>query len=100
MPEDLQNALLEWDSFGKLPDISSEGFSATELVDGFGLTPIAAILMLNWLRNDPEEAKTALAQPVSRIVVGDNSYEEIIKAEDNDQDVQDDSSDSYEPSDQ
>ena len=85
LPEDLKNALLEWDSFGKLPDVSSEGFTASELVDGFGLTPIAAIMMLDWLRRDPEEAKTALAQPISRIVIGENSMEEILKAEKSDQ---------------
>lgn len=81
MPDTLKKALLDWHETGDLADLSVEGISTHQLMGIFGFAEIAAILMLDWLLREPDEAKYALAQPVTRVVVDDKVLEAIECAE-------------------
>lgn len=82
---DLQDALLRWDKSGELPDLEAEGFTLRDLVDYNGLTEIAAFLMLDWLRREPETAKLALAEPMDRLEIGENERKQLAECEAADQ---------------
>lgn len=86
LPEDLKEALKRWDATGVLPDLEEEGFCLKELVEYAGLQEIAAFLMLDWLRREPEEAKVALAEPRTKIYVDEKCIDELIYAEETDSD--------------
>lgn len=85
LPTDLQEALLRWDKSGELPDLEAEGFTLRELMDYKGLTEIAAILMLDWLRREPEAAKLALAEPADRLEIGAKERKRLAECEAADQ---------------
>lgn len=78
MASDLQELLLHWDRTGDIPEAEEEGFTVKELMEYKGLNEIAAVLMLDWLRRKPEEAKLALAEPITKVCIG---REEIQKLE-------------------
>lgn len=85
LPVQLREALIKWDTTGILPDIEEEGFSIKELVEYAGLNEIAAFLMIDWLRREPVEAKSALAEPLTKISVDEKCVDEIIRAEEMDE---------------
>lgn len=55
---DLQSAIKVWIHTGKVTFIEEGGFSTTSLMKK--MTYPAAIISINWLREEPEEAKNAL----------------------------------------
>lgn len=69
MDPDLKKSLLRWDKIGDLPDREIEGFTVAGLIEYADLHPIGAFLMMDWLLREPEEAKYALAQPVSGLEI-------------------------------
>lgn len=84
LPMDLQEAIQTWDATGVLPELEEEGFCVSELVEYFGLNEVAAFLMMDWLRRDPEAAKLALAEPVSKLKMEEDAIEELIRVEEAD----------------
>lgn len=87
LTEDFAEAVLEWDRTGELPYMEVEGFTADEIVEYMGVHEIAAILMLDWLRREPEEAKMAIAESVSKIEISENEKEIIRQMEEQDEDL-------------
>lgn len=81
LSDDLKKDLLHWDKTGELPNIEVEDFTVQELIEYYGLHEIAAILMLDWLRREPNEAKIALAQPISIVHIEDNEIELLKQCE-------------------
>lgn len=71
MSPDLQEILWHWDQTGDMPDVEAEGFTVQELMEYKGLNEIAAVLMLDWIRREPEDAKLALAEPITRFSIGE-----------------------------
>lgn len=69
MADDLKDALLEWDETGVIPDVEAEGISLRQLTEVFGFKVIAAIMMIDWLRREPDQAKFALSQPVAKLMI-------------------------------
>lgn len=84
LPDDLKEALKKWDATGLLPDIEAQGFSIKELVEDIGLNEIAAFLMIDWLEREPEKAKLALCEPVTKICIDEDCIEEMVNAEEDD----------------
>jgi len=56
----LHDAFVAWWQGGTLPAVEVNGHSADQLVRNHGLTPLAALLTLDWLRREPEAAHAAL----------------------------------------
>lgn len=58
----IAEAMSEWWAGGPLPDIEIEGYSVKRLWEEHQQKPIAAILTLDWLNREPEEALASLAR--------------------------------------
>lgn len=86
MPEELRRAVRRWDVTGAAPDVEAAGVTLRELTDVFGYGTIAAFLMIDWLRRDPQEARIALAQPASEFNISGEGAASIRKANENDRD--------------
>lgn len=86
MASDLQEMLLGWDRTGDMPDTEVEGFTVRELMEYKGMNEIAAVLMLDWLRRDPEEAKLALAEPVTKFCIGEEEMQKLEQCDEIDTD--------------
>ena len=84
MDPELQKALLRWDKIGAFPDREIEGFTVAGLVDNVGLHPIGAFLMMDWLLREPDEAKYALAQPITTLELNETALEKISESEEMD----------------
>lgn len=82
MDPQLQNDLLRWDKIGDLPDREIEGFTVAGLVENLGMHPIGAFLMMDWLLREPDEAKYALAQPVTKLEISQAVLKRIAESED------------------
>ena len=89
MPDILKEALLDWHRTGDMAELSVEGVDIRQLTEVFGFNEIAAILILDWLLREPEEAKYALSQPITKIVVDDETLEALEHAEAEDSDESD-----------
>ena len=80
----LKEALLRWDRIGELPDYCIQGFTAQELMEHMGLHPVAAILMLDWLLREPEEAKFAIANSNDRLMISPELCQKLARIEEED----------------
>ena len=84
MDPQLQNDLLRWDKIGDYPDREIEGFTVSGLVENVGMHPIGAFLMMDWLLREPDEAKYALAQPLTKLEISQAALKSIAESEDTD----------------
>lgn len=84
MDPQLQNDLLRWDKIGDYPDREIEGFTVAGLVENAGMHPIGAFLMMDWLLREPDEAKYALAQPLTKLEISQAALARIAESEDAD----------------
>ena len=84
MDPQLQQELLRWDKIGDFPDREVEGFTVSGLVENAGLHPIGAFLMMDWLLREPNEAKYALAQPLTRLEIDKTVLTRIAESEEAD----------------
>lgn len=57
---EIQEAFQDWWDTGVLPELELEGYSIQHLMKEHGMSPIAALLTLDWLKRNPEEAITSL----------------------------------------
>lgn len=67
----LQEPFEHWWKTGKLPELNVEGFTAQELIEERGMTPPAAILVLDWLLREPTVARLALQRKVDYVTQPD-----------------------------
>ncbi len=69
---DLQSELMpafeSWWSTGELPDVEVGEYSVSRLMKELAMNPMAAFLALDWLVQEPDEAKQTLAKGYDRIV--------------------------------
>lgn len=56
----IQQAFKVWYDTEVLPELEIEGYTAQRLIAEYHLHPVAALLTLDWLLVDPQEALTAL----------------------------------------
>lgn len=64
----LQAEFLQWWHTGKLPEVVVEGYTVASLMTEYQMQPIAAILTLDWLIREPEDAKASLAYGYDEVV--------------------------------
>ena len=57
----------DWWQGGELRPYSVEGYSASDLMSERGMNPIAALLSLDWLIREPEQAKESLRKGHDRV---------------------------------
>lgn len=81
MEPQLQQELLRWEEIGDFPDREIEGFTVAGLVENVGLHPIGAFLMMDWLLREPNEAKYALAQPLTKLEIDETALARIEESE-------------------
>lgn len=77
MDSDLKEDLQKWADRGIMSERSVEGFRADELVDIMGFHEVAAFLMLDWLKRDPNAAKMALGDVIDKIELSNELLEGI-----------------------
>jgi len=56
----IQQAFEVWQSTEVLPELEIESYTAQRLIEEYHFHPVAALLTLDWLMTDPQEALTAL----------------------------------------
>lgn len=61
---EIMSAFLCWLSDRKVPSVTVEGFSFTDLTRDFGMKPIGAFITLDWLMRDPYKAIKALKRGI------------------------------------
>ena len=59
---------LRWWNTGVLPDLEIEQYNVSRLKKEFGMNPIAALLTLDWLLKEPEEARASLKRGYDKII--------------------------------
>lgn len=64
---ELRQAFARWWGTGEWPDVEIEGYTVERLVEERGLNPLAALLTLDWLRREPEAARTTIEHGHDRI---------------------------------
>lgn len=57
MDKESRSWVVKWFHSGRLPEKEIEGVTASYLVDECGYRPLNALIALDWLKTDPEEAK-------------------------------------------
>lgn len=60
----IYNAIADYIEKDIQPTISVEGYSCRQLEEEYGMTVVAALLTLDWLIREPEEAKQALLEGI------------------------------------
>jgi hypothetical protein len=60
-----------WET-GEVPELEVEGYTISRLVKEHRMTPIAALLTLDWLIRDPEHAKKSLKKGHDIVGKSDN----------------------------
>lgn len=58
----VQDAFLHWWKSGEIPALEVEQYNVQRLVDEYDMNPIAALLTLDWLIREPEDALATLAR--------------------------------------
>ena len=53
-----------WIKDQKEPSLSIEGYTFSTLVNQFGMKPVAAFLVLDWLVRDPQKATSSLKKGI------------------------------------
>lgn len=85
MDEEIREGLSRWMEEGELVDIAIEDISVHELVNELGYKEIAAFLMLDWLRREPDAAKEAICRFADRVVISKECLKKLkIVAEEDD----------------
>lgn len=49
---------------GTIPEIEVEGYNYKKLIEDFGMKPVGALITLDWLIREPENAKEALQKGI------------------------------------
>ena len=56
----IQDAFHSWMRGNEISDVEVHGYSVSTFVDEYGMTPVAALLTLDWLIREPEIASQAI----------------------------------------
>ena len=86
MDNSLKQEFIRWTETGVLPNIEIEGFDFSGLRNSLGLSETATFLMMDWLLRDPEQAKLSMAESLDRVIILDETLEDIDRAEEEDND--------------
>ncbi|HNR95918.1 MAG TPA: hypothetical protein PKJ21_04650 [Anaerolineae bacterium] len=66
---EIRKAFDQWRATGELPELEAEGYSLRLLVEEYGLKPVGALLTLDWLMVEPEEARAAILRGRDQVAV-------------------------------
>ena len=86
MDPQLKKDFVRWSQDGSIPQTAVEEFDIPGLTQHRAMTVPAAFLTLDWLLREPEQAKTALADLMDEMVVGDSLLDLIGEVEREDRD--------------
>ena len=79
MDQESRRWVLRWFNQGSYPDPEIEGVTAKYLVETCGYRPLNALIILDWLKADPQAAKYFVLKIPSTIPPGEAIGEEIEK---------------------
>ncbi len=79
MDQESRRWVLRWFNQGSYPDQEIEGVTAKYLVETCGYRPLNALIILDWLKADPQAAKYFVLKIPSTISPGEAIGEEIEK---------------------
>ena len=79
MDQESRRWVLRWFNQGSYPDQEVEGVTAKYLVEPCGYRPLNALIILDWLKADPQAAKYFVLKIPSTISPGEAIGEEIEK---------------------
>ena len=79
MDQESRRWVLRWFNQGSYPDQGIEGVTAKYLVETCGYRPLNALIILDWLKADPQAAKYFVLKIPSTIPPGEAIGEEIEK---------------------
>lgn len=79
MDQESRRWVLRWFNQGSYPDQEIEGVTAKYLVETCGYRPLNALIILDWLKADPQAAKYFVMKIPSTIPPGEAIGEEIEK---------------------
>ena len=79
MDQESRRWVLRWFNQGSYPDQEIEGVTAKYLVETCGYRPLNALIILDWLKADPQAAKYYVLKIPSTISPGEAIGEEIEK---------------------
>lgn len=79
MDQESRRWVLRWFNQGSYPDQEIEGVMAKYLVETCGYRPLNALIILDWLKADPQAAKYFVLKIPSTIPPGEAIGEEIEK---------------------
>ena len=79
MDKESRRWVLRWFNQGSYPDQEIEGVTAKYLVETCGYRPLNALIILDWLKADPQAAKYFVLKIPSTIPPGEAIGEEIEK---------------------
>ena len=79
MDQESRRWVLRWFNQGSYPDQEIEGVTAKYLVETCGYRPLNALIILDWLKADPQAAKYFVLKIPSTIPPGEAIGEEIEK---------------------
>ena len=79
MDQESRRWVLRWFNQGSYPDQEIEGVTAKYLVETCGYRPLNALIILDWLKADPQAAKYFVLKIPSTIPPGETIGEEIEK---------------------
>ena len=60
----VKSAFEKWTQTKECEDIVVEGYSFSNLMDKYGMTPVGAYITLDWLSREPERAKACLKKGI------------------------------------
>ena len=65
---ELQLEFSKWGRTGDVPGVKVQEYTVDKLMREYGMNPIAALLTLDWLNREPENAKASLKRGHDQIV--------------------------------
>lgn len=66
--DDLKESLYQWLLNDIIPEIACSEYSVRRLMVDKGMKVVAALMTIDWLRREPENAKKTLKRGVDRII--------------------------------
>lgn len=77
MDSESRRWVIRWFCADELPDIEIEGITAGDLVNKSGYQPLNALIVLDWLKTDPQTAKYFLLKSPGAISPSDSIGPEV-----------------------
>lgn len=71
---EIQDAFFRFLEVSALPDITFEDVHVKQLIDEYGMDPIAALLTMDWIIREPKKAKAALKRGIDKPMFRNRNY--------------------------